>query len=323
MEQAHLHLLQGNPKAALADLHLALDDGIPANNRTGQPQLLAATDPECGYAWGIVEGLHHRAEALLLQAAQTLGSDSFVPALQNDLPKEVQDLIAQANTCLTEAMTRWRDLRDPEVKDSNFIHPETGDEYNYRAEETDKIQKDLEGGLLTRYPLQPLDPNEPNTPPEQLPPSSTSDTAQPSEPEANSFVYDAFISYRHIDPDRKFARDLVRQLEAEGYKVAIDERDFIANQTFLDEMERCTRESRFTLAVISPQYFQSGNTEEEAIIRKVRDMAERKRGLIPLTIAPVDQLPVWLYDVVGVDYNAPDPLIPPFEKLKNALGKTS
>jgi hypothetical protein len=60
LAQAHLHLLQGNPQGALADLRLAIDDGIPANDKTGQPQLLAANDPECGYAWGIVEGLHCR-----------------------------------------------------------------------------------------------------------------------------------------------------------------------------------------------------------------------------------------------------------------------
>jgi hypothetical protein len=32
LAQAHLHLLQGNPQAALADLRLALDDGLPAND---------------------------------------------------------------------------------------------------------------------------------------------------------------------------------------------------------------------------------------------------------------------------------------------------
>jgi tetratricopeptide (TPR) repeat protein len=158
LAQAHLHLLQGNPQAALADLRLALDDGIPANDRTGQPQLLAANDPECGYAWGIVEGLHLRAEALLLQAAQTLGADSFVPARRAALPSPVQTLITQAEACLQDAMTRWRDLRDPEVSESNFIHPDTGEAYNYRAADTYQVQQDLQGGLLTRYWQPAADP---------------------------------------------------------------------------------------------------------------------------------------------------------------------
>jgi hypothetical protein len=174
LEQAHLHLFQGNPQAALADLRLALDDGIPANAQTGQPELLAAYDQECGYAWGIAAGLHHRAQALLLQATQTLEQDSFVPARRNDLPATVQTLITQAEACLTEAMAHWRDLRDPEVSESNFIHPVTGEAYNYRAADTYKVQQDLQGGLLTRYPLSPL--SLPSTKPHPAPvPLSTSE----------------------------------------------------------------------------------------------------------------------------------------------------
>ena len=73
----------------------------------------------------------------------------------------------------------------------------------------------------------------------------------------------------------------------DGYRVAIDERDFLANASFLLEMERCIRESRFTVAVISPRYLESGNALEEAIISKVLDMGDRKRRLIPLVIEAV------------------------------------
>jgi hypothetical protein len=132
------------------------------------------------------------------------------------------------------------------------------------------------------------------------------------------YKYSAFISYRHGDPDQNFARQLLQDLEAAGYKVAIDERDFSPSATFLEEMERCVKESRFTLAVISPRYFQSGNTQEEAIIRKVLDMGERKRRLVPLTIEKVEK-PVWLYDIVGIDFTVTDPLVSPLERLKRTL----
>jgi hypothetical protein len=132
-------------------------------------------------------------------------------------------------------------------------------------------------------------------------------------------VYDVFISYRHQGEDMRFARDLVAALEAEGYRVAIDERDFPANASFLQEMERAIRQSRFTVAVISPRYLESGNTEEEAIITKVLDMADRQRRLIPLVIEPV-ALPVWLYGIVGIDWTKRDPLVDPFDKLTATLG---
>jgi hypothetical protein len=131
--------------------------------------------------------------------------------------------------------------------------------------------------------------------------------------------YDVFVSYRHEGVDRTFATELVSALEADGYRVAIDERDFPANASFLQEMERAIRQSRFTVAVISPRYLESGNTEEEAIITKVLDMGDRKRRLIPLLIEPVS-MPVWLYGIVGIDWTRRDPLVDPFDKLKATLG---
>jgi len=158
LERARLHLLRGAAGAALDNIELALDTGIPANDETGQPELLAANDESCGYAWGIVEGLHLRGEALLLQAAQLLYSDSFEPGELDRLPSEFGELRAQAEGCLDNAMNRWHDLRDPEpTEDNNFVHPESGIEYNYRAAETYRALNDLSGGILTRYPLSPID----------------------------------------------------------------------------------------------------------------------------------------------------------------------
>jgi hypothetical protein len=137
--------------------------------------------------------------------------------------------------------------------------------------------------------------------------------------DAPAICYDVFVSYRHGAGDTAFARQLLASLEADGYTVAIDERDFPANASFLQEMERCIRQSRFTVAVISARYFDSDNAQEEAIISKVLDMSERKRRLIPLIIEPV-ALPAWLYGIVGVDFTRPDPLIDPLEKLKATLG---
>jgi hypothetical protein len=84
LERARLYLLQGNPAAALEDIVLALGDSsgggvISANEETGQPELLAARHQACGYAWPIPFGLQLRAEALLLQAAQTLESSRHTP----------------------------------------------------------------------------------------------------------------------------------------------------------------------------------------------------------------------------------------------------
>jgi hypothetical protein len=146
----------------------------------------------------------------------------------------------------------------------------------------------------------------------------SSHTAAPAVPDAPP-RYDVFISYRHDGADAGVARQLLEALESDGYMVAIDERDFPANASFLQEMERCIRESRFTVAIVSPRYLESGHTEEEAIIAKVLDMGQRRRRLIPFIIQPV-AMPAWMFGIVGIDSTAADPLVDPLDKLKATLG---
>ena len=142
------------------------------------------------------------------------------------------------------------------------------------------------------------------------------------EKDQKAYRYDAFISYRHSDRDKRFARKLLRELEQSGYSVAIDERDFDASANFLNEMERCIRDSRFTLAVVSTRYLESGNCQEEAVVCKVLDMEERRQRLVPLIIEKA-QMPAWLFGIVGIDFTKNNPLISPNEKVKATLGRPS
>ncbi len=128
-------------------------------------------------------------------------------------------------------------------------------------------------------------------------------TAAPlvARPPAGTPVYDAFISYRHTEPDKTHAIDILESLERRGLRVAIDFRDFAANEHFLSEMERCIKQSRFVLCVITSQYLASDHTSEEAIISKTLDLADRRRRLVPLVFERVE-LPVWLHGLVGIDF---------------------
>jgi hypothetical protein len=154
---------------------------------------------------------------------------------------------------------------------------------------------------------------------ERQPPGTPARPTPSAKRATGAHRYDAFISYRRQEPDKAFARKLLQDLEARGYRVAIDERDFAANQPFVAEMERCVKESRFTLAVVSPRYFESGNCEEEAVICKVLDMSERRRRLVPLVLEAVG-MPTWMYGITGVRFDDPDPLVPPLERVVETLG---
>jgi hypothetical protein len=130
-------------------------------------------------------------------------------------------------------------------------------------------------------------------------------------------VYDAFLSYRHLEPDRTYAVRLLEELEGRGLKVAIDARDFAPNAHFLSEMERCITQSRFVLCVLTARYIESDHTSEEAIISKTLDMADRQQRIVPLKFEAV-ALPVWLHGLVGIDFSASAD-VDPMERLLGML----
>lgn len=127
--------------------------------------------------------------------------------------------------------------------------------------------------------------------------------AGPAAASAAAPVYDAFLSYRHGDPDRRYAEELVQVIEAHGLRAAIDVRDFAPNEHFLREMERCVKESRFTLCVVTAKYLESDHTNEEAVIAKTLDLSQRTRRVLPLIYERVT-LPVWLHGLSGIDFTA-------------------
>jgi len=134
---------------------------------------------------------------------------------------------------------------------------------------------------------------------------------------AATLVYDAFISYRHTEPDRTQAIEILESLERRGLRVAIDFRDFAANEHFLSEMERCIKASRYVLCVITAEYLTSDHTSEEAIISKTLDMADRRKRLVPLVFERVE-LPVWLHGLVGIDFTE-SASVEPTERLVDLL----
>jgi len=288
LERARLHLFRGDPGHALEGIELALNTGIPADEQIGQPRLLAATDEECGYAWGIVEGMHLRGEAFLLQAAQALGCETFNRAERDHLPSEVSEMVTRAESCLNDAMCRWHDLRDPQpTEDNNFVHPATGVEYNYKAADTYRILDDLSRGLLTTYPLRDIT------------------------------MKDFFISYN--GNDKQWAEWIAWKLEEAGFTTVIQAWDFRAGGDFVMEMQKAATGTDRTIAVLSDNYLNAEFTQPEWGNAFARDPQGHERTLVPVRIArckPTGLLTTRIYiDLVGLSEDeARDKLI---ESLKD------
>jgi hypothetical protein len=140
------------------------------------------------------------------------------------------------------------------------------------------------------------------------------------------YLYDALISSSRQEPDISLAHWLLKKLKEDGYRIAFEEIDFLPENPFLDELERCVRESRFVLTVISPRYFERGNPETDARISVIEEMADRDNRLIPLIYEEVEaaegvQYPTWLYDLASMDFTNENSLEKSFERLKALMGE--
>jgi hypothetical protein len=83
----------------------------------------------------------------------------------------------------------------------------------------------------------------------------------------NTETYDVFISYRQQEPDKSWVRKtLLPKLEEEGIRVCIDYRDFRLGAPLVTEMERAVEQSRYTLAILSPNYLESNFSELENVM---------------------------------------------------------
>lgn len=288
--RARLALEEGDAERALADVDTALSDGVRPPEGSGLPELLAATDPECGYAWGEAEGRQLRGEALLLQAARRLGNADFAPARSTELPAEVRELIGEAEACLNQALELWRSLRDPEPDNANFIHPETGDEHNHRAAETFRLLDDLAGGILTRYAL--VDPGWGEEAPS--PPAAGSD-ATPG--------FDVFLSHNSLD--KPALRELKQRLSAYGLSCWLDEDELQPGIPWQWPLEEGIRDSSSVAVLVCSDGL--GPWEDEEMQAALRLAVKDKRPVIPVLMpgAPSKpKIPMFLGNRTWVDLRA-------------------
>ena len=103
------------------------------------------------------------------------------------------------------------------------------------------------------------------------------------------FRYDAFISYRHQEPDKTWVRQVfVPALETAGLQVCVDHRDFQLGAPSVIEMARAVEESRTTVAVLTPAYLEGRFTELENALAEHVGLEERTVRLIYVVREPCE-----------------------------------
>jgi len=93
---------------------------------------------------------------------------------------------------------------------------------------------------------------------------------------------DFFISY--TGADLPWARWIAWELEAAGYTTILQDWDFQPGANFILEMDRATRETERTVALLSPRYLEALYTQPEWAARLVGDPKGSERRLVPVRI---------------------------------------
>ncbi len=255
LERAAWHLMRGDFRAATADVKTALQDGVHPPTESGLPTLIAATDEECNYAC-IAQGTQLLAEALLLQAAQLLGSQSFLLE-SSDASPEARRLIERAKAKLEECARFRKAIEDP------------------RLGETEQALEALRRGILTRHPL-----------------SAT--TAQQTEAPAESAAASIFISYAHLDnqsadPQRRWLDRLLEHLtpliRQEGLAVWSDRR-MKTGDRWHEEIRRQLQRAKAAVLLISPAFLASEYIASDELPMLLKKAHGEGLKIMPVLISP-------------------------------------
>jgi tetratricopeptide (TPR) repeat protein len=97
---------------------------------------------------------------------------------------------------------------------------------------------------------------------------------------------DFFISYTHAD--QGWAEWIAWHLEAEGYTTVLQAWDFLAGGNFVLDMDAAARKATRTIAVLSPDYFDSKFTPSEWAAAFRRDPTGEQGLLLPVRVRPCD-----------------------------------
>ena len=115
--------------------------------------------------------------------------------------------------------------------------------------------------------------------------------------------YDFFVSY--TKSDLEYADWLVFTLEAADYKCVYQARDFVPGESFMEQMRHASKESRTTIALLSPEYLESEFAQMELDGALAADPRGKNGRLLPILVRKCEPDPllttrVWI-DLVGCD----------------------
>ena len=97
------------------------------------------------------------------------------------------------------------------------------------------------------------------------------------------YEYDAFVSYSDSKADRQHVRGLVKGLETQGFRIAVDYHAPLGIPK-ITYAENAVTNSRYTLVVLSPAYVSSGLAEFQSLLAQHLGQEQSQYRVVPLLI---------------------------------------
>ena len=120
----------------------------------------------------------------------------------------------------------------------------------------------------------------------------------------NNYLYDVFISYRWVEPDKSWVRNQLKPaLEMAGLEVFLDVEDFVPGRDLVREMTRASTESRRGLCILSPDYFKDAGrpVNFESLMLRSLDFSGDSSRLIPFILRE-SELPLYIKNLIPIDW---------------------
>src|ERR1022692_4492794 len=108
--------------------------------------------------------------------------------------------------------------------------------------------------------------------------------SETSQPTTDSSIKRIHFFVSRTGADAAWAQWIAWQLEANDYRVVIQDWDFGPGVNFVHKMQQASTDAERTIAVLSPRYFQSSFTEAEWTASFYRDATGEEGRLLPIRI---------------------------------------
>lgn len=130
-----------------------------------------------------------------------------------------------------------------------------------------------------------------------------------------------FLSYAHVDADKKFVRELHQRLRRDGIECFFDEDSLAPGANFVLEISQAIDECNYLVMFMSRAYFSARFAPLEWSAVVANDVANQRGRLLPL-LREVCELPALIKPLTYIDVSSVEKLEQNYLRISQRLGRS-